>query len=167
MAQFSTPQQLERALMRNLSDVVTKTTEHYLKVLKKNVDEEVYKNPQHVPSMYERTGQFLESWIFDILPSTKNNEFGMEIYSNPELMTYNPEKSQHGSPYGDEDRREYMPEAILWGILWDYSTGEDEDWWRFPDTRDFWTPTIEEIDRTFNKKVIEFFKEGKDNIEIF
>lgn len=166
MAEYFTPQELQKALMNDLSDVVSDVSEHYLGVLKKNVDKEVYQNPDHKPSVYERTGQFLDSWSLNFLPTVKENEFGIEIYSEPDLMVYNPEKAQHGSQFMVEDHREYMPEAILLGILWDFSTDEDTDWWRFPGTRDFWTPTIEDMDKTFHQKVIESFKNNKINIQI-
>jgi len=167
MAQYSTPQELQKAMMEDLFGVVTNLTEHYLKVLKNNVDEQIYSNPDHPhPSMYQRTGQFLESWIFRFLPQTRPNEFGTEIYSEPDLMVYNPELSQHGSPDGMEDRRAIMPEAILWGAFWDYTRDEEDEWWRYPDTRDFWTPTIDEMDRSFRKKVIEIYHENDRNIII-
>lgn len=166
MAQYSTPQELQKAIMHDLSGVVIGVTEHYLGVLKKNVDDEVYQNPDQKPAVYKRTGEFLNSWILDILSTTKENEFGMRIYSDPDLMVYDPEKSQHGSPDGSEDRRDLMTEAILLGILWDYETDADVDWWMLSDTRDFWTPTIKEMDDSFHKTVVEAFKNIENNIQI-
>lgn len=176
MAQFSTPQELQKAMMNDLFNVVSGVTDYYLGVLKRNVDDKVYQNPQYQPSVYERTGQFLDSWIFRILPMTRPNEFGMEIYSDPELMVYDPETSSHGSPDGEEDRREFMAEAILWGAFWDYDYASYEDdegnsiqpfeWWKYPDTRDFWTPTIEEMDENFRKVVIEMYNDNSKNIII-
>lgn len=176
MAQFSTPQELQKAMIGDLFDVVSGLTDYYLDVLKQNVDDKVYQNPNYQPSVYERTGQFLDSWGFRILPTTRSNEFGMEIFSDPDQMVYDPESSQHGSPNGEEDRREVMVEAILWGAFWDYdyapyenNDGDENrpfEWWKYPDTRDFWTPTIEEMDESFRKMAIKLYKENGKNIII-
>lgn len=126
------------------------------------------------PSFYKRqftAGGFWSSWTtttLDIQEAQGKKSWTTKLFSNPKLMTYDPDSYIHGSSGRSEsnisgwevsttrtevDRRENLDEYIAEGTNYDFPTqdwigGQNEGsiaeydfWWLQP--RDYWTPMIE------------------------
>lgn len=174
MAFYYTPLALQKDMLKDLDGVILDIAILAKEIVVENVWAEVY-NP-FKPEMYERQGEnggFVASWdiVFEI-PRGNKNAVAYRIFSNPELMEYNPNQesssgeytfAMHGSPDGEQDRRSIMDVAIAEGKYWDYSSknaqaafdafGEDIEWWKNP--RDYFTPSLKDLleqidDMTYN-----------------
>lgn len=175
MAVYSNRQELEKAMMKDLTNVLFDVATLSKEIVIDNVQSEVYDVGS--PQVYERQAKnrgFLGSW--DIRPQQDLFEAGnfimsYQIFSNPDLMDYIPEQSKHGHRDGDLDRRSIMDVAIAEGTHWDFTSGvadafyeaygEELDWWKLP--RDYFTPSIETISDEMDLMVQNMYK--KRNID--
>jgi hypothetical protein len=150
--------ELHAFVMNDLEKIADEIGKYLVTQVQQTIDEEVYE--AYLPKVYDRLymdGGFIGSWI-NYAGRNGENEVIANVFSNPYLMEFNPEKYQHGSEYGG-DRRFEMAEDIRYGKGYD---------WGFDMERDFWTPIEDfvedgtEIDNTleigFKKRNIKFIR---------
>lgn len=169
MALFKTPEELQRAMVNDLGDVVLDVAILSKDIVTKNVWDVVYQ--PYSPQQYERLGWeggFVGSW--DIRPEDsllpKDNAMSYRIFSNADKMRYIPETYTHGDDSGTNDRRSIMDVAIAEGRFFDFRTqlsqqfydfyGEESDWWTLP--RDYFTPSLKQISSDMDDMVQTAYK---------
>jgi len=139
---FDNDAALEMAILNDLNKALDEVADEILELLKENVFSVVYE--PYEPSMYVRgyaNGGFLGSWeVGDSDSATIKNVLEAKIFSNPEEMTSG--GFHHGN--ASTDRREFMDAIIAEGTDYDFFTLVGGDWWKEP--RDYWTPTISQLD---------------------
>ena len=154
---FDNDAALEMAILKDLDKVLTEVAEEILEMLKENIFSIVYE--PYEPSMYIRgyaSGGFLGSWeVGDSETEAIKNVLEAKIFSNPDEM------DSGGFHHGNEDvdRREFMDAVIAEGTDYDFLTLTGDDWWRQP--RDYWSPTIRELDAGYFDKLVERTLRGR------
>lgn len=111
-------------------------------------------------SFYENTGEFYEAWKQSLVQRV-GDYISSKVYYDENEVTAVPERFTHGSFYwtGGDDVSNILPDLIFGGKSGDlFGTG----YWT--DKRDAWTPTMNRLDRSFNKWIKEGFKKGGFNI---
>ena len=102
------------------------------------------------PEVYQRTGEFQESWETDV-KSFRNVVEG-ELHFDPRLLTVNYDEWQHGSKALNEPMTQYLAEVIYQGLSGPIFG--DGPWRR---KRDVW----KELNKRIGKnKLREYFEEG-------
>jgi hypothetical protein len=148
---------LEAVLMGELKEVIAECSEEALEIIRKNVQEYVYDWWESEVRQYERLGEYggyLGSWTKERLMegideglSEIGRSIAYSIFSDPNRMI---SEYPHHKSIDGEDRRSIMTEAILNGIEWDWSRKDGSyEWWKNKGSRDFWTPSLEEISNKF------------------
>ena len=128
--EYKNQKELERALRQSARKAIEWLTKQVYDKLKEFIDEDIYES--YTPTRYERTYEFRDkAWQVDEIPYEFAGEIASIIWFNPNLMSYNGSKYQHGNE--SEDRREKLAE-ILNRTIWDWS-----DW-------DFGRPTKDQIE---------------------
>jgi hypothetical protein len=157
---------LEAIIMNDLKIVIEECAEEALQTVKKNVQEYVYDLWSNQVRQYERLGEFggyLGSWTMERIMTgvdegltEMGRSIAYEIFSDPNRMT---SEYPHHKSIDGEDRRSIMTEAILNGIEWDWSRKDGSyEWWKEKGTRDFWTPSLEEISNKFINTFLNKFR---------
>ena len=152
------------AMSNDVEQMVSAIGDAYVGVVQEYVQEYVY-NP-YTPRIYDRTHEFYDSWTY------KQQRSGLsingEIFSDPDKMSFDPENFIHGSgglypfapmayqDFGAVDRRSIMAQIVAEGTNFDFYIPEEkadkgDNWWARP--RDYWTPSIGEIDGTINSMI--------------
>lgn len=139
---------LTQALNYTMEQIVARNEELILKI--------IYNN--YSPESYDRTREFLESWKYEIHTFRRT---GWSIVSatfeqDPESMSVNNAKAQHGSPliYGEEwwqDSREYLADIIYNG-----KSGKIFGHGPWTRKRDVWTPLMKSVE----SKIYKWYKDG-------
>lgn len=109
------------------------------------------------PSVYERTNQFLDSWLYTINPSSAGKTKVSGLFTqDTETMRVDNDKGQHGSPLENGpdwwyDAREYLADII-------YNGNAGHAFGRGPWTRkrDVWKPLM----KTVNSKIYKWYRDG-------
>lgn len=100
--------ELNRILKNKLSVVIESVAQQLIDELMKIIDEEVY---SYNNTFYDRTYQFKNSWEYS-KPIIRENIIESQIFQNYTIMTYVPEKWQHGSVYSDKLDQNGLNEII-------------------------------------------------------
>lgn len=145
MTDINNEKELKVIFERQLEQVIDAISEKILNVLLDYIRKDVYDNDE--PTTYERTWQFLNSWINNIETSARTGEVIAEIFSDPSRMDYIPEKGIHGSrEYGD--LRSQLSYAIETGTMYSYrKIRKDRTWNPAAKKRTFFQDTISELDK--------------------
>ncbi len=135
---------------------------------------------------YDRTEEFLWAWNYKVRKTSDHHNLSFlssrvqgEFYYDPNVMHYNPDKAQHGTPSESAmpfntnswaykavesawgDAREYLAD-----ILYQGKTGPlfGDGAWR--KKRDAWTPLVNKLDRG---KIFTWFEEGmiKQKLKVY
>lgn len=149
-------QQLEKEISRKMKVAVEILTKKIYRTLMDFIDEDIYGS--YVPKVYQRTYEFRnkawDSYVYDF-----SGEIAGFIVYNPEAMSYNPEKYQHGSEYSD--RRQSLAEILNRGedwSGWDWGRpgrGEDSVY-----PKPFWDDTLKFLEKNWKKMAKQAFKEA-------
>lgn len=130
-----------------IEQAIEKTTDEVLDILIDYIYHDVYGtgNPPH---MYNPTFEFIDSWVKKIEGGNKYNEVIATIYSEANLMSYNPSEHIHGS-FLSGDFREHMAEAIEEGLGYKYFPQVRSDGTKNPASqpRRFFSDTINALNR--------------------
>lgn len=148
---------LETIIMGNLKNVMAECSEEALQIVRKNVQEYVYDWWESEVRQYLRYGEdggYLGSWTKERMMTgideglaESGRVIAYSIFSDPNRMISD---YPHHKSIDGEDRRSIMTEAILNGVEWDWSRKDGTyEWWKHKGTRDFWTPSLEEISDKF------------------
>lgn len=131
-----------------IKDALDATAGYVLGVIEYYIMHDVY-GSGNIPHVYKRTNEFLNSWMKDIEDNNKYNEVIATIFSNSNLMSYDPETHTHGS-YLSGDFREHMAEAIEEGLGYRYFPQIRSDGTKNPagQPRPFFSDTVSELDRS-------------------
>lgn len=142
-------------VMNNVIDQVTQeVADEVLDILYAYIEADVYDTMKFEPYSYNRTYEFLKSWVNEVERKGNRKEVIARIYSEPSRMQFNSLKSIHGSKeYGDI--REYMSKAIQEAALWTWK-GIRKDGTRNPASirRPFFDDTIKYLNRNGKLKKI-------------
>ena len=144
MATFTNDSSLLAAITMDIHKSMETLSEVIVETVKDSVKEIVYDPYTHLVKKYERLeehGGFLGSWRSD--KHNARNKISFWVYSDADMMTYEPDKFQHGAM--GEDRRDIMDRAIAEGSDYDFEPAPEggEYWWAT--NRDYWTPVISEL----------------------
>lgn len=109
------------------------------------IDEEVY---SYNNTFYERTYQFKDSWEYT-KPIIRGNIIESQIFQNYAIMTYVPEKWQHGSSYSGQLNENGLSEIINDGKIGNMAN--------FPQigSRPFWDKFEEYVNANIGRIFIE------------
>lgn len=129
-----------KALNNAIDYVMGKILSEYKSI----IDAVVY--DAYSPMIYDRTYDFKESWQTDIKHSGNNVEGVLE--QNTALMSFNPDKFQHGDNYIG-DLRKHIADMIFKGYGYFFKGDFDRP-------RDAWSPLLELV----NDKLDNWFTEG-------
>lgn len=145
MRDISNDTELKNIFEAQLKQVIDSISERILNVLLDYIRKDVYDNNE--PTTYERTWQFLNSWINQVEASANTGEVIAEIFSDSSRMDYIPEKGIHGSrEYGDI--RNQLSYAIETGTMYSYrKIRKDRSWNPAAKKRRFFQDTISELDK--------------------
>lgn len=145
MVDINNEKELRAIFEKQLEQVVDAISERILNVLLDYIRKDIYDKDE--PTTYERTWQFLNSWINNIEKSARTGEVIAEIFSDTGRMDYIPEKGIHGSrEYGDI--REQLSYAIETGTMYSYrKIRKDGSWNPAAKKRRFFQDTISELDK--------------------
>lgn len=145
MREISSEAELKNIFEAQLKQVIDSISERILNVLLDYIRKDIYDNDE--PTKYERTWQFLNSWINNVEASGATGEIVSEIFSDPSRMDYIPEKGIHGSKqYGDI--REQLSYAIETGTMYAYrKIRKDGSWNPAAKKRRFFQDTVHELDK--------------------
>lgn len=175
---FTNNASLFDAINDDVALIVRQVSEEYLEIMKENVDKIVYEpykpalyNRRHTPSIHSKDffleyngDSFYDSWVSEGYYDELGNPYNV-IYSDPQIMAYEPDSYIHGNP--KVDRRDEMDENIAEGKNFDFMVEEftedkdgntvenpayaESNWWTKP--RDYFTPTVDEIKNSIDKSV--------------
>lgn len=137
--------ELNAFLTSKLSIVVESVARILTDKLIELIDDEVY---SYNNTFYERTYQFRDSWEYT-KPIIKGNIIESEIFQNYTIMTYVPEKWQHGSKYSGQLDENGLSEIINDGKIGNMAN--------FPQigSRPFWDKFKEYVNENINRIFIE------------
>ena len=139
---------LLNALNPILDEVVSKMADEILNILFDFIRADVY--DKYEPHMYNRTEEFLNSWISDVERKGRRKEVIAKIYNSPRKMSLDISNHIHGSPES-HDFREHLKEAIEEGLGGHYWFPKyRRDGTRNPATikRPFFTDTIKYLNKS-------------------
>ena len=151
--EYKNNESLMNAIRKDVGIVIGKVSDYALSEVQNSVIENVYDvyEPLEYERLYDtvRSESFWGSWVNKKIEDT-NSIISYSVYSDPELMGYNPDKYQHGNE--ETDKRSELDAMIEESYGYDFlNKGE------FP--RDYWNPVIEQIDDdTFDFKTIQVLK---------
>ena len=130
-----------------VADAIDATAGYILGVLEYYIMHDVYGNG-NVPYVYDRTMEFLNSWVKDVEKGNKYGEVVATIFSDANLMSYDPDNHIHGS-YLSGDFREHMAEAIEEGLGYRYFAQTRRDGTQNPagKPRPFFSDTVAELNK--------------------
>lgn len=112
-------------------------------------------------SFYESTGEFYEAWTQSVVKRF-GDYISSSIYYDSSKVNSDPENFVHGSYFwsGGDDVSEILPDLIFGGTSGDlFGSG----YWT--DKRDAWVPTMQRLNKSFDKWIKEGFKKSNFNIE--
>jgi hypothetical protein len=182
--QFTDHDSLMNAMSQDLQDVVKLISKDVQDLIQMKVQEIVYDPYSSMIRMYRRRGMnegFIGSWTYK-LKSQGIRGYTSEIFSDPASMEYDQSSSPFVHGNDSEDRRDYLATAIQEGTDFDFYVnppngggaftptsylGDDVDnWWTRP--RDYWNPTIEDLEGGTLDSIIEiaFATHGIDASQI-
>lgn len=147
MAEMRNDREVYSVLNSVIKDALEATAGYVLGLIEINIMSDVYGNG-NIPYVYDRTFEFLNSWMKDIEDNNKYNEVVATIFSNPDRMSFEPEEHIHGS-YLSGDFREHMAEAIEEGLGYRYFPQIRRDGTQNPagKPRPFFSHTVEALNR--------------------
>jgi hypothetical protein len=175
---FDNEKDLLDSIRRNMLPVINKVGTEIKQSIKQNVEDIVYDPWEQYVRKYRRRGEsggFLGSWDNLDVSGDEPRKVSSLVFSNPQLMSHNREgligasddilltmedafdnPDDFANPFNVPDRRSIMDRAIAEGTDWDffvpldlspYESDPPENWWTHP--RDYWTPSIDYVNRNF------------------
>lgn len=106
-------QELINALNPVIDQVMREMADEILDILYDYIDSEVY--DKHKPHLYDRTEEFLNSWVSSVERKGRMKEVIATIYNSPKKMRLDTENYIHGSPTS-HDFRQYLAQSIEEGL---------------------------------------------------
>jgi hypothetical protein len=155
MPTFDNDTSLMLAIYADMENVFEDASNQVTERVRDFVEEAVY-NP-FSQGKYKRLGMnggFLGSWRNSKLENIASLSLAYEIYSDPNLMVYDPILFQHGNMF--EDRRDIMDEAIEEGTDYDFDETAASI------KRDYWSLVLNMLEDGSMDKIIKesFYKSG-------
>jgi hypothetical protein len=116
---------LELILNGIIIDALNEVGDLVKKQMKINIQNDIYL--ANKPDVYERTYQFIKSITKSVVIQSSSNMAETEVFSDPDKITFNADKLQHGST---ESIAEYLPEILA---LNKSGLKFGDGWWRYRD----------------------------------
>ncbi|MBO7693839.1 MAG: hypothetical protein J6T10_14560 [Methanobrevibacter sp.] len=88
-----------------IRDVINDMAEYILGLIEINIMQIVYGNG-NIPKVYDRTWEFLNSWMKNVESSNTLNEVVATIFSDPSRLHYDGDNFIHGSKYSGDKTAE-------------------------------------------------------------
>lgn len=105
---------LEKALKKAMDKALVKAGKDTKKLVQDKVDSDVYK--KYSPKEYERTGDLRDS-VTDFPLEKKGDKSSVTVKHDTDMMSYNPGKFQHASPYWSPwNYTKYVPQTVNDGL---------------------------------------------------
>ena len=123
MVEMRNDREVYNELNKVMTEVIEYMAEYVLGLIETNIYQIVY-GSGNIPKVYERTWEFLDSWMKKVENDNRLNEVVATIFSDPSKMHFDPDNWVHGSYYGGSggnDRRSDMSRLIQEGLA---GTGE-------------------------------------------
>ncbi len=154
MAEMRNDREVYNVLNNVIRDALDATAGYVLGVIESYVMKDVY-GSGNIPHMYQRTNEFFNSWVKEVESSNRLDEVVATIFSDVDLMHYDPSNHIHGS-YLSGDFREHMAEVIEEGLGYKYFPQTRKDGTQNPagKPRRFFSHTINELNKSGQLKKI-------------
>ena len=149
---------LLNALNPIIDSVVREMVDEIMDILYDFIKTHVYMNYQ--PHMYQRTEEFLDSWISEIDRKGRRKEVIAKIFDSPRKMSLDTSRYIHGSPTSN-DFRAHLAEAIeegLGGHYWFPKYRDDGSINPAYVKRPFFSDTIKYLEK--NGRLFKMFEDG-------
>ena len=146
---------LVNALNPVIDSVVEEMADWILDILFQYIWKDVYED--YKPYVYNRTYEFLNSWVSEVERSGRYKETIATIFNSPAKMHYDTTRYIHGSPESN-DFRQHLKEAIEEGLGGNY--------W-FPYTRRDGSINPAIIHRHFFRDTVDYLSKGQRLLKMF